>query len=103
MLVLDDSLSSVDAETEREILGHLDADHGAGAPPSDLAPRRRRFARADQIAVLDEGALVELGTHDELLARGGVYAELYRTRARGRADAASADDAADDAAAKGAP
>ena len=35
---------------------------------------------ADQILVLDQGKIVERGTHDELIARGGVYAELYRTQ-----------------------
>tara|TARA_R110002073_G_scaffold24260_9_gene82157 strand:+ start:81815 stop:83626 length:1812 start_codon:yes stop_codon:yes gene_type:complete len=79
VLVLDDSLSSVDAETEREILSHL------GELMKDrtsiiLSHRLAAVRRADQIAVLDDGKLVELGQHEELLALGGVYAEIYDTQ-----------------------
>ena len=54
-------------------LGWQDAD--------EAAHRVAAVRRADMIAVLDEGKLVEQGTHDELLARGGVYADIYRTQA----------------------
>ena len=79
VLILDDSLSSVDAETEREILGRLDTVM-KGRTTLLVSHRVGVLRRADQIAVLDEGKLVEKGTHADLLAQGGVYAELYRTQ-----------------------
>jgi len=79
VLILDDSLSSVDAETEKEILGRLD-EVMRGRTAIIISHRVAAVRRAHQIAVLDQGALVERGTHEELLDRGGVYAELYRTQ-----------------------
>jgi ATP-binding cassette subfamily B protein len=79
VLILDDSLSSVDAETEQEILGHL-TEVMAGRTSILISHRIAAVRRADQIAVLDEGKLVELGTHNELLDAGGVYAELYQSQ-----------------------
>ncbi len=81
ILILDDSLSSVDAHTEREILDRL-AHERAGRTVILISHRVAVTADADLIAVLDEGRLVEVGTHDELMSRGGVYAELYRERTR---------------------
>jgi ATP-binding cassette subfamily B protein len=79
LLVLDDSLSSVDAETEKLILGHLrEVMHGRTAVL--ISHRVAAIKDADQILVLDEGKLVERGTHTQLIAKGGVYAELYRTQ-----------------------
>jgi ATP-binding cassette, subfamily B, multidrug efflux pump len=79
VLILDDSLSSVDAETERHILERLAAVmHGR---TSILISHRVAAVKdADQIVVLDEGRVVEQGRHHELLARDGLYAELYRTQ-----------------------
>jgi ATP-binding cassette subfamily B protein len=79
VLILDDSLSSVDAETEREILGRLD-EVMSGRTTIIVSHRVGVLKRADRIAVFDDGALVEVGSHDELLAAGGVYTELYRTQ-----------------------
>ncbi len=79
LLILDDSLSSVDAETEREILSRLD-EVMADRTTILVSHRVGVLRRADQIAVLDDGALAELGTHEELLAGKGVYADLYRTQ-----------------------
>jgi ATP-binding cassette subfamily B protein len=79
VLVLDDSLSSVDAETERIILGHL-REVMKGRTSILISHRVAAVKSADQIAVLDNGRIVELGTHAQLLARGGVYAELYQTQ-----------------------
>ncbi len=79
LLVLDDSLSSVDAETEKLILGHLRSVlHGRTAVL--ISHRVAAIKDADQILVLDQGKLVERGTHGELMAKRGVYAELYRTQ-----------------------
>ena len=79
LLVLDDSLSSVDAETERTILKHLRAVmHGRTAVL--ISHRVAAIKDADQIIVLDEGKIVARGTHEQLLAQGGLYSDLYRTQ-----------------------
>ncbi len=79
LLVLDDSLSSVDAETEKLILAHL-RDVMSGRTAVLISHRVAAIKDADQILVLDQGKLVERGSHDELIKRGGVYSELYRTQ-----------------------
>ena len=79
LLVLDDSLSSVDAETEKLILAHL-RDVMSGRTAVLISHRVAAIKDADQILVLDGGKLVERGTHDELITKGGVYSELYRTQ-----------------------
>jgi ATP-binding cassette, subfamily B, multidrug efflux pump len=79
VLILDDSLSSVDAETERIILDRLAAVmHGRTSVL--ISHRVAAVKNADQIVVLDDGRIVERGSHAELLERGGLYAELYRTQ-----------------------
>jgi ATP-binding cassette subfamily B protein len=79
LLVLDDSLSSVDAETEQLILGHLRAVmHGRTAVL--ISHRVAAIKDADQILVIDQGRIVQRGRHRELLAAGGLYGELYRTQ-----------------------
>jgi len=79
VLVLDDSLSSVDAETERIILGHL-REVMKDRTSILISHRVAAVKNADQIAVLDAGRIVEVGTHAQLLAKGGLYAELYQTQ-----------------------
>ena len=79
LLILDDSLSSVDAETERVILDGL-ARVLAGRTALLISHRVAAVRSAHQIVVLDGGKVAEVGTHAELLARNGVYAELYRTQ-----------------------
>jgi ATP-binding cassette subfamily B multidrug efflux pump len=77
ILVLDDVFANVDAAKELEILGAL----RATAPTILLMTHRLRAAQAaDRIVVLDDGRVVETGAHEELLARGGVYARLWRTQ-----------------------
>jgi ATP-binding cassette, subfamily B, multidrug efflux pump len=79
LLLLDDSLSSVDAETERVILAHLRAVM-AGRTAVLISHRVAAIKDADQIIVLDQGKVVERGTHEELIAKDGTYSELYRTQ-----------------------
>jgi ATP-binding cassette subfamily B protein len=77
VLILDDCLSSVDAQTEAEIL------HGLKAIIKEktcliISHRISAVKEADEILVLDEGKIVERGSHDELVRRGGVYADLHQ-------------------------
>jgi ATP-binding cassette, subfamily B, multidrug efflux pump len=77
ILVLDDALSAVDTHTEEEILTRL---RGVMRQRTTLIVSHRvsTVRGADQILVLDDGRIVERGTHDELIGRGGPYAELAR-------------------------
>ncbi|MBL9216817.1 MAG: ABC transporter ATP-binding protein [Opitutaceae bacterium] len=77
ILVLDEATSAIDAMTEARLQKAL-ATLLDGRTSFVVAHRLSTVTRADQILVLDHGAIVERGAHAELLARGGVYAELYR-------------------------
>lgn len=77
VLILDDALSAVDTHTEARILEELKTVLG-GRTSFIISHRVSAVMNADQILVLDEGELVERGTHAELLARGGTYATLLR-------------------------
>ena len=79
LLVLDDSLSSVDAETERTILTHLRAVM-SGRTAVLISHRVAAIKDADQIIVLDQGKVVARGTHDELLVQPGTYQDLYKSQ-----------------------
>ncbi|MDA0352882.1 MAG: ABC transporter ATP-binding protein [Chloroflexi bacterium] len=81
ILVLDDSLSHVDTHTEEEILNGL-REYMHDRTTIMIAHRTSALAAADRVVVLDGGRIVEDGTHDELVAHGGVYARLYHRQQR---------------------
>lgn len=76
ILILDDALSSVDTVTEERILAHL-AEMMSGRTAILISHRVSTLRLADRIYVIENGSLAEQGTHDQLLAHGGYYADLY--------------------------
>jgi subfamily B ATP-binding cassette protein MsbA len=83
ILILDEATSSLDNESERLVQEAL-ARLMAGRTTIVVAHRLSTIRHADRIAVIDDGWLLELGTHEELLAQGGLYAHLWRLQATER-------------------
>ncbi len=83
ILVLDEATSALDSESEREVQRALDGlmnlDGGRHRTTLVIAHRLSTIRHADQIVVISEGRVVEIGRHDVLLAREGEYARLWRS------------------------
>jgi len=79
IVILDEATAHLDSESEAAVQRALTAAL-AGRTALVIAHRLSTVREADQILVLDEGRIVERGRHDELVAAGGLYAELYRTQ-----------------------
>jgi subfamily B ATP-binding cassette protein MsbA len=76
ILILDEATSALDTESERLVQGALER-LMQGRTTLVIAHRLSTIRSADKIVVLDRGAIVEMGPHDELLARRGIYRKLY--------------------------
>ncbi len=82
ILILDEATSSVDTRTEVQIR-HAMKELMKGRTSFVIAHRLSTIRDADVILVMDKGSVAEQGTHEELIARGGIYAELYRNQFSG--------------------
>jgi ATP-binding cassette subfamily B multidrug efflux pump len=82
ILVLDEATSALDSEVEQAIQAQL-LDLMQGKTVIAIAHRLSTIARMDRLLVLDQGRIVEAGSHDELLAQGGLYADLWRRQTGG--------------------
>ena len=76
ILILDDSVSAVDTDTEEKILNHLHETR-KGKTNIIIAHRISTLQDADKIIVIDGARIAEMGTHQELVAQNGIYADMY--------------------------
>jgi ABC-type multidrug transport system fused ATPase/permease subunit len=86
LLILDDPFSAVDVNTEAQIIAALREAFGPSAPPEERATivlcshRLAAFPQADQVLVLNDGRVAELGTHAELISMGRLYAHIFHAQ-----------------------
>lgn len=92
VMIFDDSTAAIDAVTERRVRDAL-AQATAAKATIIIAHRLSSLMHADNIVVLDEGRVVERGTHAELVKQGGVYADLYELQTRSDAEGTLDEDA----------
>jgi ATP-binding cassette subfamily B protein len=81
IVILDEATSHLDSENEALVQAALDAAL-RGRTSIVIAHRLSTITNADEILVLDDGQIVQRGTHEQLLAAGGLYSELYHTLVR---------------------
>ena len=79
VVLLDEATAHLDSESERAVQAALDSAL-AGRTALVIAHRLSTVRRADLLVVVDDGRVVETGTHAELIERGGLYATLHRTQ-----------------------
>ena len=79
LLIFDEAASALDSETERAIQKELIA-LAQNRSTLIIAHRLSTIIHAHQILVMDDGSIIEKGTHEELLSRGGRYAEMWRVQ-----------------------
>ena len=82
VLILDDSTSAVDTATDAKIRQSF-KENLAGTTVIIIAQRISSVMSADRILVLDDGKIADMGTHDELMARCGIYQEIYQSQQEG--------------------
>jgi ATP-binding cassette subfamily B multidrug efflux pump len=82
ILVLDEATSALDSEVEAAIQESLN-DLMAGKTVIAIAHRLSTIAAMDRLVIMDQGRIVEAGTHAELIAKGGLYASLWKRQSGG--------------------
>lgn len=94
ILLFDEATSALDTHTEKEIQANL-AEVSTGRTTVMIAHRLSTIVDADEILVLEDGVIVERGTHEDLLAHNGAYAAAWRKQQKSFSDSAPGEDEID--------